>query len=250
MPSGQVHGIISLAAGAAAGGIMFSITRNMTIAAALGGACMAGTIISPDLDEVNPTHSHMEVRRGCGMVAALIWWLLWQPYVLLMTRHRSWLSHFPVISTAGRVGYLGAIMIPVVWGVNYLGKLPYINKLMESVVWTGYVLQPLWERIRILLPLNIEIPGVGTWVGFLIAAAVIAVMSFFLRIDFPESTQKGMFWVMAGVMVVIGAIWVWLNPMTGQEIASVIPIGVWAFAGLCLSDTLHALMDWYSPLYI
>jgi uncharacterized metal-binding protein len=250
MSSGCVHGVVSVAAGIAAGSAMFYATGNASCAVAVCAGCLAGVIISPDLDEGNPTTSHYQVRRGLGIFFAAIWWLLWQPYVLLMNRHRSFLSHFPIISTAGRVGYLGAIMIPVVWGVNYLGALPSINKLIDSVVWTGYVLQPLWESIRILLPTKIEIPGVGMWIGFLIAAAVIAVMSLFMRIDFPEGTQKVIFWVMVGVIVVIGALWVWLTHTTGEELASVIPIGAWAFAGLSLSDTMHSLFDWYITIYI
>jgi uncharacterized metal-binding protein len=250
MSSGCVHGAISVGAGIAVGSAIYYATGDAACAAAVGAGSLAGGISSPDLDEGSPTSSHNHVQRGLGIFVAALWWLLWQPYVLLMTRHRSVMSHFPVVSTIGRVGYLGAILIPIMWGLEYLGKLPSIKQAIDTIVWSGNVLAPLSDRLQVLIPSTFEIPGMAIWIGFLIAAAVIAGMAFFLRIDFPQRTQKVIFWVMIGAFVLIGGICRMINPAAGTDFVTMLPIGVWAFAGLCLSDTLHFLLDVYAPIFI
>lgn len=249
MATGRFHGMVSMAAGIIAGGTVYYATRDVAAAAALGGACLAGVIISPDLDEPNPTHSHTEVRHGFGMIIALLWWIFWQPYALIVTRHRSLLSHFPILSTAGRVGYLGTILLPTLWILKYLRGLTPVIRGIETKECVGVLIQPIWERIQPLLNHPFPLPGVDLWVVFLVIAAILTGLSI-LKVDLAQNNQKELFWVISGVSTVIITVWMLVRLAYGTAFLIQIPIGGWLFMGLCLSDTLHALVDWYVPIWI
>jgi uncharacterized metal-binding protein len=87
-----------------------SITLALSImavapVAALGCAC--GVLLSPDLDQEGISHAEWRLVKwtfGLGF----LWLLLWWPYAALMP-HRG-LSHVPIIGTATRLAYLGAIV--------------------------------------------------------------------------------------------------------------------------------------------
>lgn len=108
MPSGNTHAALTALA---AGGIYLGMTvygyTNMTVYAATLG-CMAGVLITPDLDVDQPTRSNYVMYREAGLLPGAIWRALWLPYGLAIG-HRSWVSHFPVISTLIRLAYLGVI---------------------------------------------------------------------------------------------------------------------------------------------
>lgn len=96
--------------------------------AALG--CALGLIIDPDLDQEMVSSSEWRVINffglkwikdpGLRMLTAPIRWVgylvgaswvgLWMPYALMMP-HRSPFSHWPVLGTAIRIGYLCAIVM-------------------------------------------------------------------------------------------------------------------------------------------
>ena len=69
------------------------------VAAAGGAFLLGGLLLSPDLD----TRSNASRRWG---PLGLLWW----PYRRLQ-RHRSLLSHSPLLGTAGRLGYLAALLL-------------------------------------------------------------------------------------------------------------------------------------------
>lgn len=107
MPSGNTHAAIS----SIAGGLLWlahPAGRFSPEALALLGGCLAGTIITPDLDVDEPSHSHYAVGRRLGCAGFAVWRLIWLPYGKLIA-HRSWVSHAPVVSTLIRVAYLGLI---------------------------------------------------------------------------------------------------------------------------------------------
>ena len=67
---------------------------------------LGGLLLSPDLDtRSNPTRRWGPLR------------LLWWPYRRLL-RHRSIVSHSPVLGSCGRLLYLGALLI----GLSWLGQ--------------------------------------------------------------------------------------------------------------------------------
>lgn len=75
------------------------------LAAAAG--CLAEILIGPDLDQVDQAIIHHGERRFIRYVPVLgyLWLALWDLYARLIP-HRHPLSHFPVLGTAGRLGWL------------------------------------------------------------------------------------------------------------------------------------------------
>jgi uncharacterized metal-binding protein len=66
--------------------------------------CATGLIIDPDLDLDDITRSEWQMIKKLW-IFGMLWVTLWYPYAWLIP-HRSPLSHWPIIGTAGRVGYL------------------------------------------------------------------------------------------------------------------------------------------------
>jgi uncharacterized metal-binding protein len=79
------------------------------VASAAGGFLVGGLWLSPDLD------TRSQPTRRWGPLA-----LLWLPYRRLL-RHRSLLSHSPVIGTAGRLVYLAACLLLIAVLLQPLG---------------------------------------------------------------------------------------------------------------------------------
>ncbi|AUS99458.1 MULTISPECIES: metal-binding protein [Nostocales] len=99
MPSGGTHDRITLWALPVVAGVTFWQTRsgNVTLLVA-GGFMFGGLMFGPDLD----IYSRQYQRWGF-----LRW--IWLPYQKSL-RHRSFLSHGPIIGTTLRVVYLSSIM--------------------------------------------------------------------------------------------------------------------------------------------
>lgn len=116
MPSGNIHTIITIAAST---GLYLLAPVSDPQRIAITAGCLAGLIISPDLDVDMQTSAHSTVRRTLGRLPGLAWRLLWLPYAYLVP-HRSWISHAPLISTLIRAGYLYGLA----WGIAYLVQHP------------------------------------------------------------------------------------------------------------------------------
>ncbi|AFZ27760.1 uncharacterized metal-binding protein [Cylindrospermum stagnale PCC 7417] len=99
MPSGRTHDSITLYALPVVAGVSFWQTRsgNLTLLVA-GGFLFGGLMFGPDLD----IYSLQFQRWGF-----LRW--IWLPYQRSL-RHRSFLSHGPIIGTMLRVLYLGTLL--------------------------------------------------------------------------------------------------------------------------------------------
>lgn len=99
MPSGRTHDSITLYALPVVAGVSFWQTRsgNLTLLVA-GGFLFGGLMFGPDLD----IYSLQFQRWGF-----LRW--IWLPYQKSL-RHRSFLSHGPIIGTMLRVLYLGTLL--------------------------------------------------------------------------------------------------------------------------------------------
>lgn len=105
MASGKAHNTASVLVSPIVGVALLLTTRD-PIGALMGAVgCVAGTLISPDLDQQVVVHSAQ--RTLITHVPVLGWWWLglWDPYARAFP-HRHALTHFPFIGTAGRVGYL------------------------------------------------------------------------------------------------------------------------------------------------
>ena len=95
------------------------------------GFLLGGLLLSPDLD----TPSRPTARWG---VLGLLWW----PYRRLL-RHRSLLSHSPVLGTAGRLLYLGSTAWVLSLLLQPLGA--------PTPAWLGQQAAGLWHRHQPLL---------------------------------------------------------------------------------------------------
>jgi uncharacterized metal-binding protein len=95
MPSGRTHDSITLWSLPLIAGLTFNCTQsgNLTLTVA-GGYLFSGLMFGPDLD----IYSRQYLRWGF-----LRW--IWLPYRKVM-RHRSVLSHGPMLGTIGRIIYL------------------------------------------------------------------------------------------------------------------------------------------------
>lgn len=105
MPNGRVHVAASVAlaaVSAAAGPPEWSLP--------LAAGALLGIPLSPDLDMQTRTVSERLPLIGP------VWQVLWYPYALAV-KHRSWVSHMPVVSTAIRIGYL-ILALWVVWSLG------------------------------------------------------------------------------------------------------------------------------------
>jgi uncharacterized metal-binding protein len=135
MPDGRIHASISAAA---AVGLYWACAQAGLAEAgsqAVAVGCLMGMVITPDLDVDQPVRSHYLVFRRFGPVVAALWRMVWLPYGLAI-RHRSWVSHLPVVGTIIRAAYLACIGALVRWAAGTFGDVPFPTKgLMPLVPW-------------------------------------------------------------------------------------------------------------------
>jgi uncharacterized metal-binding protein len=108
MPSGSTHAIITTLAAVSLAGLGYLSKQPEAPTLAVAGGCLVGLILTPDLDLNESTYSYYIMKKETGLIFARLWSLAWFPYSRLI-RHRSWVSHFPILSTMIRVGYLAGI---------------------------------------------------------------------------------------------------------------------------------------------
>jgi uncharacterized metal-binding protein len=113
MPSGQTHDRITLYTLPLVAGVTFWQTRSSSVTLLVAGGFMfGGLMFGPDLD----IYSRQYQRWG------LLRWI-WLPYQKSL-RHRSFLSHGPIIGTTLRVVYLSCLLVIVAFvAVIILEKL-------------------------------------------------------------------------------------------------------------------------------
>jgi len=117
------------------------------VAAAAAAFLIGGLWLSPDLD----TRSNATRRWG---PLALLWW----PYRRCLP-HRSFLSHSPLVGTAGRLLYLAALvalasLLLHPWGV-------------PSPVQVGEALRAMWQQQRPLLLVALLGVELSAWLHLL-----------------------------------------------------------------------------------
>jgi uncharacterized metal-binding protein len=92
-----------------AGGAWWLASGDLSTAIIAGTGCLSGLFINPDLDMETVTISeYWLVRWTLGL--GWLWVMLWYPYALI-TKHRNWISHTPIIGTIGRVVYITLVFI-------------------------------------------------------------------------------------------------------------------------------------------
>ncbi|PLZ87153.1 metal-binding protein [Fischerella thermalis CCMEE 5198] len=146
MPSGQTHDRITLWALPFVTGATFAQTKsgNLTLLVA-SGFMFGGLMFGPDLD----IYSRQYQRWG------LLRWI-WIPYQKSL-RHRSFLSHGPIIGTTLRVIYLsGVVGILVILGTvvaQILGNGDWSRQFLNETV--GRSLNHIPELLALFLGLEL-----------------------------------------------------------------------------------------------
>jgi uncharacterized metal-binding protein len=101
------------------------------VGAAAIGFLLGGLLLSPDLD----THSRPTARWGA---LGVLWW----PYRRLL-RHRSLLSHSPLLGTAGRLIYLACVALTLAALLEPMGAPSPLELWQRGL--------QLWQRHQPLL---------------------------------------------------------------------------------------------------
>lgn len=115
MPAGPVHDRITLGALPLVTLAMLLVSRNASLTLMGAGAFLfSGLMFGPDLDIYSVQFKRWGWLRG-----------LWIPYQKML-RHRSWLSHGPLVGTILRIFYLGvwvgAIATPTLLLLYHTGQ--------------------------------------------------------------------------------------------------------------------------------
>lgn len=102
-------------------------------AGALG--CIAGLILSPDLDQPMITDSEWRIIKIpiLGWLLGTLWVAFWLPYSFAC-KHRG-ISHWPVLGTITRLLYLALPAIGIWW---FLGWPPPTLEMWLAFVWFGF----------------------------------------------------------------------------------------------------------------
>lgn len=131
MASGRLHDRATWLLALPAGLLVWPWLGWSGVAATGAGFLVGGLLLSPDLD----THSRPTARWG---LLRGLWW----PYRRLL-RHRSVISHSPLLGTAGRLAYLGGMVVLLALLLHLLG-MPGVPSL-----WAGGL--ELWRQHQSLL---------------------------------------------------------------------------------------------------
>lgn len=111
------------------------ISNSDSVALVVGA--LSGILLSPDLD-VDGGYIGLHFLRSIPIIGWPIskaWELFWKPYAVVIP-HRSWISHFPVISTTIRVGILFVCFgIPLAL-MNYGSfKILFVDNIRTDFMW-------------------------------------------------------------------------------------------------------------------
>lgn len=134
MPSGKVHAQCTLLLTVPAAIAGFKWGGEAAALASTAG-CLLGLPLTPDLDQEGLSSSENWIIKwtlGLGF----LWVMLWYPYARLF-KHRSFFSHFPVVSTLIRLAYL-AIFVAFALGLGW--KPPLVRPEIALAAVAGLML--------------------------------------------------------------------------------------------------------------
>lgn len=114
MPNGRAHMTATFAVAATTPFGLLAFGASLPDVGAYALGCLAGIVLTPDLDVDDGCLSMHVIRRLFGRVAGWLWQVFWTPYALAMP-HRSFLSHGPIVSTLIRLAYIGAWATAAIW---------------------------------------------------------------------------------------------------------------------------------------
>lgn len=115
MPNMREHNLATLAGATISSATMTAVgfPASETIAMTLG--FLVTFFINPDLD-LNRRFPKQQPHKW-------LWWVFWYPYSRLLA-HRSVFSHFPVVGTLTRVGYVATFVTVIIVFINAQISVP------------------------------------------------------------------------------------------------------------------------------
>jgi len=125
MSTGRVHTRATIYAAPCVTGAALLLV-DLPTAALAGLGCLAGIVLSPDLDQEGVSRTEWRIIHATFGVGWL-WLVLSWPYACLLP-HRSIWSHAPLLGTAGRVAYFGSLVAAALW-------LAGVTVYQEDVMW-------------------------------------------------------------------------------------------------------------------
>lgn len=119
MSSGVVHTKTTMITALLAGTASSFLGADMGYSIIGTFGIMLGVILSPDLDLSDTGFHGLYILRVLfGEYFSRVFQAYWTPYSMIV-RHRSWISHAPIISTAIRLMYLFAPLVIVLIILGY-----------------------------------------------------------------------------------------------------------------------------------
>jgi uncharacterized metal-binding protein len=146
MASGRIHAVTTVALSLGFAPIVLSAVKGTPELLILIPGIMLGILITPDLDIDHRIVSHRYMRNMFGRVVGMYWYYLWHSYSICF-KHRSALSHLPIISTLIRLTFLAFPPIIVLFRNQQTGTVKLIPYLLLSTV----MVIPIWGLIYLVL---------------------------------------------------------------------------------------------------
>lgn len=134
MSAGYVHTRASVLLAGAFASTALATHNTPDLQFAVGA--LIGVMITPDCDVDNGFIAYHYIKKSLGSFAERIWDYIWFFYRRSL-KHGSELSHFPIISTLGRITYLFffAIVLPYL----FMGIFIHFDLRYELLWWIGKI---------------------------------------------------------------------------------------------------------------
>ena len=136
MPSGKFHAQDSLLVAGLVVANTFVSKGDMGIALALAGGSVTGLFLSPDLDQDGRTNSEWLLIKHLPFIGH-IFFMYWYPYAVAI-KHRSPLSHAPLLGTLGRLLYCLPVWLAVWWVFAQVGDGIQTDVLIPRLWWVKW----------------------------------------------------------------------------------------------------------------
>jgi uncharacterized metal-binding protein len=147
MPSGVTHDRITLISLPIVSGLTLWVSHSASITLSLAGSFLfSGLMFGPDLDIYSVQFKRWGILR----------WI-WRPYQKSM-RHRSWLSHGPIVGTLLRLVYLSGwmVLLGIIW--NWVATINHWSFWSWQQIQTQiqpFAREHFWQGIAILVGLEL-----------------------------------------------------------------------------------------------
>lgn len=130
MSSGEAHIQGTIALSVALSAVTLASTGDWRVGAFTLTGCLTGIFLTPDLDQpwVISKSEQAIIRYTLGL--GYIWLAIWHLYATMIP-HRSPLSHWPILGTAGRLAWLYVVYL----GVDFMWGVPSDGLLARTLAW-------------------------------------------------------------------------------------------------------------------